>query len=928
MVMMMMMMMTMTMMRRESRRGVVEVLCKDNDDYDDVDNLTVLGFFCDSVNLTHCATTNSWGDLELYIELPLTFTSILSICVSYSLILLVLRQQQKKMAEHKQQPKAKLNQVAPLQPKVRDGPDGARDQPRSYAKARPCTCRFLPPILATCGANHEKQEMLRSQRIHEALFRKPVGKLPQTTSDLLAGESKPEARTISSTSEMCNASHMSDSVGETESARKTQRVSTQTLELSLDQERFSKPGKARGVARSEVSQETREIEIISSSYQSSCFTSQAVGSFSSVSNVVGSVLELPSVVDSLAVDKDTNQANMQNAAITVEEFNEGSQMSVSSPETTIAKLSSCIDTDVGNRKVITSCAFPSHGSTSNDQSCLNKISGENLKNGTQCSNSNITSQLNVKKLTPDGDKSKIYVLISTGVTTHSTSVGCLDGSSNIIGNTRSCAGLSTRSPSYRVWPFSQFASTNTSEEMGQHSTMESSNSVEISGYKEMHPKSVTNSSHPPVEFENREFSFSVNSNPGESPNHPPLVSCANTILHEKFVDVLNDTSVKQIANSNCRLLDRDIQSANAPEDDTICGDSFTSPPCSGDLTSNFVVVDNSEKESNDNVQKAEVSKSHHAASYQNKTDLTTFSTEHSGTKTSESHPDSHQKHSESVYGEESLIVVINSMKSGSEPISNSTPAPVSVHLVEEKCVEIVDSDGTVHPEEEKRVEIVDSDGTVHPVEDKRVEIVDSDGTVHPVEEKLSIHHVEEKRVENVDSDGPVHPVEEKRVEIVDSDGTVHPVEEKRVEIVDSDGTVHLEAVRRLTQENSPSALNIEGAVCLMNPKNKELGRRKVELKAALKVGLLFLSFLLLWTPLPLVVTVIRVTSSVPRKSVQADLVGVFSALASSTAALDPILYGLLNRPIRIAMKQMLKKVRRKLSQSVCAQKVAAFSRTA
>ena len=147
------------------------------------------------------------------------------------------------------------------------------------------------------------------------------------------------------------------------------------------------------------------------------------------------------------------------------------------------------------------------------------------------------------------------------------------------------------------------------------------------------------------------------------------------------------------------------------------------------------------------------------------------------------------------------------------------------------------------------------------------------------------------------------------------------VNEKRVEIVEMDGTVHLEKETAVTKRSNSVAPHIEGAVCLMNPKNKEIGRRKVELKAALKVGLLFLSFLLLWTPLPVLATVIRVTSEVAQGSTQANVLGVFSALASSTAAVDPILYGLLNRQIRNSMKQMLKKARRKLNQILRPNKV-------
>uniref|UniRef100_A0A2C9LV64 G-protein coupled receptors family 1 profile domain-containing protein n=1 Tax=Biomphalaria glabrata TaxID=6526 RepID=A0A2C9LV64_BIOGL len=116
---------------------------------------------------------------------------------------------------------------------------------------------------------------------------------------------------------------------------------------------------------------------------------------------------------------------------------------------------------------------------------------------------------------------------------------------------------------------------------------------------------------------------------------------------------------------------------------------------------------------------------------------------------------------------------------------------------------------------------------------------------------------------------------------------------KMVEVVEMDGTVHV------TVQTEASAGQFDGAVCLMNPKNKEQGRRRVELKAALKVGLLFCSCVCLWAPLPVFVVYMRETSGW-RDKLKVDLLVIFSALATSTAAMDPIVYGLLNRQIRIA----------------------------
>ncbi|KAK6995349.1 hypothetical protein BgiMline_012018, partial [Biomphalaria glabrata] len=130
---------------------------------------------------------------------------------------------------------------------------------------------------------------------------------------------------------------------------------------------------------------------------------------------------------------------------------------------------------------------------------------------------------------------------------------------------------------------------------------------------------------------------------------------------------------------------------------------------------------------------------------------------------------------------------------------------------------------------------------------------------------------------------------------------------KMVEVVEMDGTVHV------TVQTEASAGQFDGAVCLMNPKNKEQGRRRVELKAALKVGLLFCSCVCLWAPLPVFVVYMRETSGW-RDKLKVDLLVIFSALATSTAAMDPIVYGLLNRQIRIAAFAAVRKLRKKIRE--------------
>lgn len=133
-----------------------------------------------------------------------------------------------------------------------------------------------------------------------------------------------------------------------------------------------------------------------------------------------------------------------------------------------------------------------------------------------------------------------------------------------------------------------------------------------------------------------------------------------------------------------------------------------------------------------------------------------------------------------------------------------------------------------------------------------------------------------------------------------------PADGKKVEVVEMDGTVHVQIVNP-----TDSAAAIEGAICLMNPRNKEQGKRRVELKAAIKVGLIVCCIVCLWLPLPISVCIFRGTSGWS-ESVKMNVLAVFTVLATSTAAVDPILYGLLNRQIRSALHAGLLKIRRKI----------------
>ncbi|GFN84544.1 protein cln8 [Plakobranchus ocellatus] len=208
---------------------------------------------------------------------------------------------------------------------------------------------------------------------------------------------------------------------------------------------------------------------------------------------------------------------------------------------------------------------------------------------------------------------------------------------------------------------------------------------------------------------------------------------------------------------------------------------------------------------------------------------------------------------------------------------------------------------------------------------QRLEIVlDSNIESSPVRTELSIENMETSRTSHVQESetsgdamrtGCTLLITDTKPDQVPTSSVSQIEGEKRIEVVESDGTIHIE--KASAEVPNSLGLNIEGAVCLMNTKNKEHGRRRVELKAALKVGFLFLNFLLLWTPLPLLVSVFRIREEIECSAAESDLLGIFSALASLTAAMDPIIYGLLNRQIRSSLFQMLRKAQRKLRHVIC-----------
>ncbi|KAL8620408.1 hypothetical protein ACOMHN_055489 [Nucella lapillus] len=129
---------------------------------------------------------------------------------------------------------------------------------------------------------------------------------------------------------------------------------------------------------------------------------------------------------------------------------------------------------------------------------------------------------------------------------------------------------------------------------------------------------------------------------------------------------------------------------------------------------------------------------------------------------------------------------------------------------------------------------------------------------------------------------------------------------KAVKVVEADGSEHVEKVA--------SSQNIQGDVCMFTPKNRELGRRKMEGRVAKRLVVIFLTFLLLWLPYPCAVLLLHLlhmhshpsySASVPQTVT--DVIAVLSALSMVTAAINPVFYGLANTTIRSIITTALRK---------------------
>ncbi|XP_062615850.1 uncharacterized protein LOC134277541 [Saccostrea cucullata] len=103
---------------------------------------------------------------------------------------------------------------------------------------------------------------------------------------------------------------------------------------------------------------------------------------------------------------------------------------------------------------------------------------------------------------------------------------------------------------------------------------------------------------------------------------------------------------------------------------------------------------------------------------------------------------------------------------------------------------------------------------------------------------------------------------------------------------------------------SKKETNYSGSVCVMNSKSKELGKRKVEARAAKRIAIMIVLFICLWMPLPL--TVLGTWNGNPSKA-QAHLLVVTATIGMCSVVVNPLLHSILNRQLHASLKSMIRR---------------------
>ena len=146
------------------------------------------------------------------------------------------------------------------------------------------------------------------------------------------------------------------------------------------------------------------------------------------------------------------------------------------------------------------------------------------------------------------------------------------------------------------------------------------------------------------------------------------------------------------------------------------------------------------------------------------------------------------------------------------------------------------------------------------------------------------------------------------IQTISAHSVVHPMPDSIV----PPGTVDIcEMDGHIFKADKPTDATV-GSVCMLNTKNKEAGKKRVEIRAAKRTTAVIIMFFVCWSPLPIVfLSECFISSTIPRTHVLYYLFSVTVALIGST--LNPFIYTVVNKQFRTEFRLLFNKIKRRLA---------------
>lgn len=127
-------------------------------------------------------------------------------------------------------------------------------------------------------------------------------------------------------------------------------------------------------------------------------------------------------------------------------------------------------------------------------------------------------------------------------------------------------------------------------------------------------------------------------------------------------------------------------------------------------------------------------------------------------------------------------------------------------------------------------------------------------------------------------------------------------QQKPVDCVNTDCVIRIYDINGVVNRVSTKDTAYSGSVCVMNSQSRELGKRKVEARAAKRIAIMIGVFTCLWIPLPLTVLLTRDSEFT---ILQAHALIVTATLGMCSVVINPLLHSALNRQLHASLKNMV-----------------------